>query len=641
MKTFFLVLCFLLVSIISPAQDFLDYGVVTNNDLTLKQCSFDKDARAVVLLHEAFADYDDNHQLITVHHVRMKILKEEGFSEANITIPFYSKDGFEAIDRVEGMTINPANGANYITTKLEKKSIFTKKIDERRGEVIFTFPEIKVGSIIEYKYRSVMKHYGGLEDWDFQGHLPVITSKFHLVIIPTMEFAYRVNKTMDIDLAVTPDKEKGGIHFEMHNIPGLGNEPYMDARRDYLQKVIFQLSGVIQGGGGKTKYMTSWDEVTRELVQHSDFGGQLNKDISGTADFIKQVKLTLAPEDKMKAVFNYVRSNVKWNHLYSKYAIQGVRETWQKKSGPSGDINLLLVNLLKEAGLEAFPMLVSERFHGKVNPVYPFIDQFNSVFAAININNRKYYLDATDFNTPPHLTPNTILNTTAFVVNRKSGGLVNIANDTTKYKDDILVQINVQANAEVSGEVLMRSSDYSRMEKLKEFHADEKRFVRNNFSLQGTSITGKDLVASGADNDSLALELKLQLSGRLNTTGEYLMLPLNMFTGFESNPFISNERFSNINFGYPRLVKLNLFAQIPPEFVVDEMPKSVKLVNAEKDISFIRQIELDKETGAIRCLLMFEFKRSLYEADMYDVVKEMYQKLFGYLKEPVILKRKS
>ena len=110
-----------------------------------------------------------------------------------------------------------------------------------------------------------------------------------------------------------------------------------------------------------------------------------------------------------------------WNDLYSVYMVEGVKNAWEKKTGSSGDINLLLVNLLKEAGLDAYPMLVSERFHGKVNRDYPFIGQFNSVFACVIIQNKKYYLDATDKVTPPHITPFNILNTTALVVNRNAG----------------------------------------------------------------------------------------------------------------------------------------------------------------------------------------------------------------------------
>src|SRR5918993_1296434 len=550
MKTV-LVFILLCVSVCTNAQEFPNFGIVTNEELALKQCAFDKNANAVVLLHEAFADYDDRHQLITHHHVRIKILKEAGFTEANVTIPFYRKDEFEFIDRVEGVTINNPKGVDITVTKLEKKAIFKKNIDELRGEVIFTFPEIKAGSMIEYKYTSVMRHYGGLQDWSFQEHLPVVTSKFHLVIIPNTEFAYRVNKTMDIAVGITPDKANGAVQFEMNNIPGLENEPYMDARKDYLQKVIFQLSGIDQGSDSKKKYMTSWDEVTRELSMSAEFGNQLGKSIPGTSEFLKLVKLMPLPEDKMKSVYEFVRRNMGWNHVYSKYSMEGVKDAWQKKSGSSGDINLILVNLLKEAGLEAFPMLVSERFHGKVDPAYPFIDQFNSVFACVNINGRKYYLDATDLTTPAHITPNNILNTNAFIVNRKSGGLVTITNDTTQYRDDIIAHLKVQPTAELAGDLVVWSGDYSRMEKLEAYKADKAKFLRNNFIVNGTSIAGKELEVLNAENDSSALQLKLKLSGGLNNSGGYYFLPLNLFTGFDSNPFLSEDRFSNINFGYP------------------------------------------------------------------------------------------
>lgn len=69
------------------AQEFTSYGMATNAELQMKQCSFDKDAKAVILLHEAFSDYDEKYHLVTNHHVRIKILKEDGIPVANISIP--------------------------------------------------------------------------------------------------------------------------------------------------------------------------------------------------------------------------------------------------------------------------------------------------------------------------------------------------------------------------------------------------------------------------------------------------------------------------------------------------------------------------------------------------------------------------
>lgn len=632
-------ICCLFSCTFSFAQEFPDYGFLNSEEINLKQCAFDKDANAAVLLHEAYSDYDEEHHLITMHHVRIKILKEKGISSANVSIPFYRKDDFEQIGMVEGMTINTSEG-NQVQTKLDKKSIFTKKTNERIGEVVFAFPAIKAGSVIDYKYRSTMKHYGGLDDWQFQEELPVLISKYTLIILPNMEFAYQVNKAEDMPITVKKETSRGGVYFEMRNIPGLGNEPYMDARKDYLQKVTFQLSGYNRNGAGKTNYMTSWDEVTRELTSVTEFGGQLSKNIPGTDDFIKQAKALPSPEEKMKMVFNFVRSNMNWNNLYSRFAVEGVKDAWQKKSGSSSDINFILIKLLKEAGLEAYPMLVSERFHGKVNTAYPFIDQFNSVFACVMINKRKYYLDATDMFAPPHLTPFNILNTTAFIVNRKAGGLVNITNDTAQYKEYTIAQLELAENGMLSGDVFVKSSDYARLKKLQDYKEDPKKFIDRHFVVYGTAIGAKDLQLINISNDSMALEQNFKLSGPLNTTGEYSFMPLNLFTGFDANPFLSDNRFSNINFGYKRTITLNIALKLPANYIVDELPKSVKLTNPDKDILFLRQVEHDKESNYLRCMMLFEFKESLYNAGMYPTIKEVYRKIFEYLKEPVVLKRK-
>ena len=64
-----IVVCTFLSCLFSYAQEFPNYGTLNSEDFNLKQCSFDKDANAVVLVHEAFSNYDDEHKLITNHHI--------------------------------------------------------------------------------------------------------------------------------------------------------------------------------------------------------------------------------------------------------------------------------------------------------------------------------------------------------------------------------------------------------------------------------------------------------------------------------------------------------------------------------------------------------------------------------------------
>ncbi len=61
----------------------------------------------------------------------------------------------------------------------------------------------------------------------------------------------------------------------------------------------------------------------------------------------------------MATIHNYVRKNMEWNNYGGIWALNGVKSAWKDKKGTSGEINLILVNLLKDAGLKASPLLVS------------------------------------------------------------------------------------------------------------------------------------------------------------------------------------------------------------------------------------------------------------------------------------------
>lgn len=620
------------------AQDFPSYGTVSHAELEMKECVFDKDANAIVLLDEAVSNYDDQYHLITNRHIRIKILKEKGIDFANISIPYYRKDDFETVFDVRGMVINVGNNGAIAKKDLERKLVYKKNISELQGEVSFAFPDIKVGSIIEYTYTSSMKHYGGLRDWFFQRDIPVVQSNYHLYIIPGYEFTYQVYKNPQLNIDVKPDPQNGSIKFQMKNVPGLEDEPYMDSRQDYIQRVVFQLSGQRNDGFSKQKYMTSWDELTREWLNRSDFGGQLNKDLPGTDEFIKTVKANSSALEKMKQVYRYVQNNVTWDGFSSIVSNDGVKSVWNRKKGNSGELNLILVNLLKAAGLEVYPMLVSERSHGKVNTQYPFIDQFNSVYAAVIIDGKRYFLNAIDQLTPAHIIPHKILNTTAFIVNRKAGGLVNITNESLQYRDNISITASITQDGNIEGKAYMSSADYARVFRLHSYKRNSESYISEHFKKSNFQIDSFKIL--NEDTDSLALQEKFDFKVPINGSGEYKFIPMTFFSGFESNPFVSSKRFSDINFGFKRYISSTALIQIPTDLIVDVLPKSIKLVNPDNTVDFTREIILDEASRKLLIRIKIDFKRSFYPVDEYDSIREFYKKMFELLNEQVVLKTK-
>ena len=632
------IVLFPLLPVLISAQDFPSYGIVSPSEMAMTECIFDKDASAVVLLDEAMSNYNDRYNLITTRHIRIKILKENGFNYANVSIPFYRKDDFELIHDIKGMVIN--RNADGVTTKkeLERKAVYKTNTSELYGEVTFAFPDVRVGSVIEYVYTSSMKHYGGLRDWYFQTGIPVIESKYHLYIIPGYEFAYQVHKSAQLNISIEPDRQNGSVKFAMKDVPGLEDEPYMDSRQDYIQRVVFQLSGHKNDGFSKQKYITSWKELNKEWLNRSDFGGQLNKELPGADAFIQSVKAIPSPFEKMKQVFTYVQANLTWDGFNSIISNDGVKSVWNKKKGNSGEINLALVNLLQSVGVVAYPMLVSERAHGKVNTQYPFIDQFNTVYAAVSIDEKKYYLNAVDQLTPAHIIPHKILNTTAFIVSKKAGGLVEIKDESLQYRDIISIIASVTADGNIEGQAFMTSADYARVFRLHGYKRNPENYISENFKKTNVEIDSFNII--NADIDSLALQQRFDFKAAMQGSGEYRFFPMTLFSGLESNPFISDKRFSDINFGFRRYIASAAYIQVPPNLTIDVLPKSIRLVNPDNTIDFSREILMDEATRKLVIRIKMDFRRSFYAVDEYDTIKEFYKKMFELLNEQVVLKTK-
>lgn len=629
----------LLIPALAAAQDFPGFGIVSPEEIALKECSFDKDAPAVVLLDEAIASHDDEYHLITNRHIRIKILKESGFEFANIEIPYYRKSNLEVMGNIEAVVMNVADDGTIETATVGKKAIYKKEENELWGTMVFAFPKIKVGSIIEYKYNKFSDHYGFLDDWKFHDRLPVVKSSFKLYVPPRFEFAYQVQKLNDYPVVIKRDPQSGSVYFEMNNLPGLDDEAYMDARKDYIQKAMFQLSGVNSAYTGYRKTNTTWDEVINDFQSSSSFGSQLRKNLSGVGDFIDGVKKLSTDEEKMKAVYNYVRNSMSWNGFNSRSAENGIKDAWNRKSGTNGEINLILVNLLKEAGLEVNPLLVSERWHGKVKTDYPFIDQFNTVYAYVEINNKKYYLDGADKFTPAGVIPKDILNTTALVVNRKKGGLITVTNEDMLYLEYINTVAEVDKDGNVSGDAVIKSEGYARVEKLAALKKNgEEKFIASFLKHDDFKVTAFKML--NKETDSLPAEEDFHFSGKLIPSGDYLFFPLNNYTGFYKNPFLNRNRFSDINFGYGRKINIHTSIQLPKEYAPEELPRPVKMTTPEKDITFIRTVEYNKDAHSVICMYQVEFNKSLYGNYDYEVLFQLYKKMHEFLKEPLVLKKK-
>lgn len=623
----------------------------------MKDCDFDKGADAVTLINWGNVYYDRGTEgvsfLNTVYEKRerIKILKESGLSYANVSIPYYDNNNEERIIKLEAYTYNLDEAGNIKVTEVNKGSIYSKRINKYYSKMIIAFPEVKTGTVIEFKYKMERRTDQNLKSWYFQNRIPVRYSEYQINIPKFYRFSVQPTVVDNIEVKEDIKDElistnKGSLsvqvlkkNYIMRNLIGVRDEPFMGSARDYIQRLEFQLSQVDYGDGKIMDLRTGWSDIVKDLNEADDFGKQLDWAPANTASVITETDHLKDPEARMKLIYNYVRKNMSWNGEESIFSGEGINGAFKKREGSSADINLLLVCLLNKAGIAAAPILLSTRDNGLVNKHYPFVNQFNTVMGYVKLTDKYYILDATDKVSSYTLTPESIVNTQGFIVTGETGEWLNIIDTKHKYKVMTAVHGEIDAAGIMKGECLVNCSGYARKQRCDSYAKNKDNFKAAYFSSVNTSLKIDELTVNNTEADSLPLEQKVKFSAVLNNSGDYKYFSVNLFSDLDKNPFVADDRIADIDFGF--LQDYSIFGNytIPQDYAFDGLPANITMIMPDTSIVFTRNIQADENLLNVRMTL--EFKRSFYPVTDYPEFAAFYKKLFASLNEQVVIKKKN
>ena len=620
-------------------KDLPAFGTADKKDLEMKECDFDKNAEALVLFDVEDAFFDIYRGMDAERRVRIKILNDKGLDNANIHIRYRFENNIRPISGITAYTYNLDASGNVVATKVEKSQIFDKPINKRYSEIAFTFPQVKAGSIIEYKYKDESMSIG---NWYFQKKIPVRLSRFKLDFPPELEVTAVPFCVFPLDVKKEGKGNRDFQQYTMVNIPALPDEPYMSNDEDYLQRLETKLVAINMPGSFRRSLVQSWPQVIKQLMEDEDFGMQLKKNIPRTQDLEEMLKKMSSPHDKMVTIHSYVRNHMEWNGYDNIWALDGVKSAWKDKKGTSGEINLILVNLLKDAGLNAHPVLVSTRENGRVNTGFADYHQFDKVMAYVKIDDRVFILDATEKYTPANLIPLDISATEGLVIEKLDTyewGWRVLWSQSQQFKTTVLLNCELNKDGLMKGTASVVSGDYARVEKMAKLKEGKDKFVEKYFTSKNTGLKVDSFYVENEDKDSLPLIQHLQFAKETSSSGEYRYFSANLFSGLEKNPFITDSRFSDIFFGANQQYTIVGNFEIPEGYKFDELPKNIRMIMPDTSIVFTRLLQVDDNHLSVRYEL--QFKKPFYSIEEYDGFREFYKKLFTLLNEQFVIKKQS
>jgi hypothetical protein len=636
-------------------KDLPAFGKIDKTDLELKACEFDKDAEAMILMEYGNVEFQrGNHWIFAMKiekRVRLKIFKEKGLDRASIKLHYYSDDNFEKLLDVDAVTYNLDPSGKITETKVDKKSMYREKVNANISAFKFTFPEVKVGeSVLEYRYTIIRETVQLVDPWIFQDRIPTRVSAYRITIPEYFKFTTSTTMSHPVEQkkeefrqSITLDRENIQFNaheyfYKMKNVPALKDEPYMGAAKDYLQRVNFQLATVQFPNQLPQNLTNSWSGLTRNLMESAAFGQQIKKNLLKNDAMNAITANARSPFEKMSAIFYHVQKNMAWDGIHDFYCTS-VKESYAKKTGSSGDINLILLNLLRDAELDAKPVLTSTRQHGQVMTAFPFMEQFNNVLVLVTIGDNNYVLDASDKASSPGLIPEDVLGTEAYLLDGESGQFITLWTNKNTFRHFITLNGKIDEDGMLTGECNVSSYDYGRIARMRAYKEGKEKLTAKYFNGDQVKLTDIKLENDKESEDSLPLNQYVKFSLPVNSSGEYRFFSPNLFSGFSKNPFTADTRQTHIDFGYNQHYVFTGNITIPDGYEFETPPKSLGMIMPDTSIIFRRYIEVKGNTAGYRITL--EFKRPYYDVQEYAEFKEFYKILFDKLGEQFVFKKKA
>lgn len=620
------------------------FGEIPMADMTMKIYDKDSSASAVIL-----SDYGEAYVTVTAvnitlsfeRHVRIKILKKDGFDQADVEIPLYREGSEEErITKLKATTYNLENG-KVVETDLSKDGIFKEKFNRNINLQKFTFPNVKEGSVLEYSYTLVSEFFTNFPDWQFQYDVPVRWSEYW-ALFPEY-FAFQKYMQGYLPPAVYEVKPKNSTdfridahHWVMKDVPAFKDEPFITCKNDYVSKINLALSHITIPGQPVREIMGTWQKLNTNLLESEGFG----KTVTGSGFLKKKAEeLTTGmtdPQQKVAAIFAYVQKSLEWNGTKDIYA-DNLKTIFENKKGTAADINVALASMLEKIDIPVDMVLLSTRDHGFVREQYPMSSQFNYAICIVTLGDKTLLLDATDRFLPMGILPERCLNGRGLVISKTKHGWVDLK-PNAKARTVINTELVLNPTGELKGKVKYTHEGYAAREFRQAYFAKgEQEYMKGFLADKAWDIESSEFQNQTEITQSVNQVHALLINEHVTVAGGMIYMNPFVVGQTKENVFKLETREYPVDFGKPEEKTYLCRLTIPDGYAVEELPKPKVMMLPNNAGRYTYSVS---QTGnMVNIVSMLQINKSMFVMDEYPNLREFYNQIVAKQAEQIVLKK--
>ena len=650
-------LCLATVAWAQTLEPNLKWGKPTDAELNMTTYAPDPEAEAVVLCSQTVLRYDlssGSFKLNTNTKKRIKILKEEGKDHANGGISYmfngHRSGQCEILAKLKATAFNMVDG-KLVKTKMEGDMVNNEDVSKTMRLTKFTVPQVTVGTVIEVEYEIESDFFSHIDDWRAQEDIPVMYTSFDVTVPEYFDFSvdergsYPLEKKIeDTNMSISAGAglgmlQCGGKRYQFfgRNLPVLRQKKLLYAPQSYGERVSMELRAIMIPGRMTKHFASDWDDVDKQLLDDDDFGGRLGKNPLKTEMQEAGVADIAGPVERIMAIYRLLKDRVKWNDHYTLYA-ESAGKVLKERSGSNASINFILINMLKDAGFEAYPAVMRSRDNGFLT-IRATVKEFNTFVVAVKVGDKLSYLDGSIEDGWLDVLPDNLLVDRARIVSKDKPAEWVDLRGVSESKSRSMVKGQLQADGTLQADI---QTKYTGLEAAS---------LRHDFRTATDSATFVSELAQelNCEIESLALthhhglgpdvERNMHVTKQYDAAGDIIYLNPWVLNVMSENPLTEEERTLPIEFPYIYTENLASVITLPEGYVVDELPKSLMIKSEDGKLSCVIASTSDGSTLSSRCQI--QVGRLFFTPKEYPFVKSFLDEVYKRLQDVIVIKKVS
>jgi hypothetical protein len=341
--------------------------------------SYDKDIHGVVLHDEGTATVGPDGRVTRLGRYAVRILDRDGASLAAVRVG-YDTDSSKVRDLRAWLVASDGTVKRYDGKETADIAMVANDVySEARAKLIDASGSAVGVAVFAYESAVEEKAFFAGEAWAFQGRLPVLRSRYTL-ILPA---GWRAEGNVFNHAAMAPLVSGSQYTWELQDLAPIKDEPWAPGLESLAPSLLVRYGPSAGGPAGESATFADWTSVSRWYAALAEPQATPSDALAAKArELVKDADgewQQIARVGRFVQSINYISIQIGMG----RYRPHPAGDVLAKSYGDCKDKANLMLALLRTLGVRAHLVLVDALDADSVHPEWPSPAQFNHVIVAI------------------------------------------------------------------------------------------------------------------------------------------------------------------------------------------------------------------------------------------------------------------